>query len=831
MRKSERYNTRSLYFSELITNAMRQIPDYPLTIVEAPMGYGKTTAVREQLNFYKANVMWQRVYENSISTFWNGFCHLFSGFAEEQSQSLLLLQFPNDSVSLGKALNIIERIELPAKSVIVIDDYHLTECAEINCFIEFLVMSEITDVHIVLTTRYTYFPRLEELLLKGYLYHIKQESFELTPMDIMSYYKQCGKRLNADDARKLYSLTEGWISALYLLMLNYGTEGSSLHLADIHKLIDKIVYRPLPEIVRDLLINMSIFNSFTFEQAGYIWKRDNPVAHIAVLVEKNAFVTYDSREKTYHIHSVLKSFLREQLDNKEKSYKEALYNKAADWYRGIGEYLVSMSYAYLAGDFNALLQAIEIDKGQSFNYDCKELFIKYFEECPTESKQKFPYAMIILARRMFTFNETDLFKKICAEFVTNMRDMDGLNVDYKNRLLGEYELLLSFTGYNDIGKMSEYHRRACSLLESPSSILDGKGSWTFGSPSVLYMFYRKSGELESEVQIIREAMPFYYQATNDHGKGAEKVMEAEHYYYLGDFENSEIVMHNALQTANETSQAGIRICAVFLQIKLAFMKGDFPSILHLFKKMRADINDKKWYLFMHTLDMCEAYIYSCLNIKNHIQSWVKNGEFGNTRLLFPAMAFLNIVYGRVLLINGEYLKIIGSTEGFIEIASFFPNLLGQIHTYIYHAAANYKISRQNEALDTLKKALDIAMPDKVYMPFVENCDYILPLLEELQPQGSYREGIARILELFEPYKKAVGHIRKEYFEEGKPVLTKREMEIANLAAEGLSNKEIGERLYISQNTVKTQLKSIFEKLGINSRVLLRQSLFALCCFF
>lgn len=58
MRKSERYNTRSLYFSERITNAMRQIPDHPLTIVEAPMGYGKTTAVREQLNFYKANVMW-----------------------------------------------------------------------------------------------------------------------------------------------------------------------------------------------------------------------------------------------------------------------------------------------------------------------------------------------------------------------------------------------------------------------------------------------------------------------------------------------------------------------------------------------------------------------------------------------------------------------------------------------------------------------------------------------------------------------------------------------------------------------------------------------------
>jgi len=729
MRKNKKYDTRSLYFSERITNAMRQIPDYPLTIVEAPMGYGKTTAVREQLNFYQDNVMWLRVYDHSLSSFWNEFCHLFSKFDEAQSQSLLQLEFPNDSVSLKTVLNVIERIELPANSVLVIDDYHLVECAETNSFIEFLVLSETTDVHIVLITRYTYFFRLEELQLKGYLYHIKQASFELMPMDIISYYKQCGISINTKDAGELYALTEGWISALYLLMLNFGSRGSSLHLTDIHTLIDKVVYSPLPEVIRNLLVNMCIFNSFTLEQAHYVCKGENPVSHIEELVGKNAFVNYESREKTYYMHSMLKSFLRGKLESKEKPYQEALYKKAAHWYMENGDYLVSMSYAYLAGDFNALLQAMEIDKGQSFNYEYKDTVIKYYEECPAESKQKFPYAMLIFARRMFSYNEVDLFKRICGEFMTNMQNMDGLDADFKNRLLGEYELLFSFTGYNDIEKMAEYHRRACDLLKSPSSIYDGKGSWTFGSPSVLYMFYRQTGELANEVRIIKEAMPNYYQITNHHGKGAEKVMEAERYYYLGDFENSEIAMHNAFQAANETPQSGIIICAVFLQIKLALMQGDFDRILKLLKQMREDINDNKLYLFMHTLDMCEAYIYASLNIKELIQPWIKNGEFKNTRLLFPAMAFLNIVYGRVLLINGAYLKLIGSTEGFIGIASVFPNLLGQIYTYIYLAAANNRIFRQHDALIALKQSLDIAMPDKVYMPFVENCDYIKPLLE------------------------------------------------------------------------------------------------------
>ena len=49
-------------------------------------------------------------------------------------------------------------------------------------------------------------------------------------------------------------------------------------------------------------------------------------------------------------------------------------------------------------------------------------------------------------------------------------------------------------------------------------------------------------------------------------------------------------------------------------------------------------------------------------------------------------------------------------------------------------------------------------------------------------------------------------------------LTEREREIAILVARGLSNKAIGEQLYISERTVKTHLGSIFAKTGVNSRL-------------
>ena len=49
-------------------------------------------------------------------------------------------------------------------------------------------------------------------------------------------------------------------------------------------------------------------------------------------------------------------------------------------------------------------------------------------------------------------------------------------------------------------------------------------------------------------------------------------------------------------------------------------------------------------------------------------------------------------------------------------------------------------------------------------------------------------------------------------------ITPREHEILGLIAEGLSNREIGERIFVSENTVKTHSSRLFEKLGVNRRV-------------
>jgi len=72
--------------------------------------------------------------------------------------------------------------------------------------------------------------------------------------------------------------------------------------------------------------------------------------------------------------------------------------------------------------------------------------------------------------------------------------------------------------------------------------------------------------------------------------------------------------------------------------------------------------------------------------------------------------------------------------------------------------------------------------------------------------------------------RATGHARPRASGQGQDALTPQERQIAMLAASGLTNKQIGERLYLSHRTVGFHLHRLFPKLGINSRAALRDAL-------
>jgi DNA-binding NarL/FixJ family response regulator len=72
--------------------------------------------------------------------------------------------------------------------------------------------------------------------------------------------------------------------------------------------------------------------------------------------------------------------------------------------------------------------------------------------------------------------------------------------------------------------------------------------------------------------------------------------------------------------------------------------------------------------------------------------------------------------------------------------------------------------------------------------------------------------------------RATGETSRPRIPEARDQLSPQELQIAQMAAEGLSNREIGQRLYLSRRTISSHLYRVFPKLGITSRTELRHVL-------
>lgn len=151
--------------------------------------------------------------------------------------------------------------------------------------------------------------------------------------------------------------------------------------------------------------------------------------------------------------------------------------------------------------------------------------------------------------------------------------------------------------------------------------------------------------------------------------------------------------------------------------------------------------------------------------------------------------------------------------------------MAQVYIRICEAAALNKLWRKEEALATFAKALAIAAPDGVVMPFVENGGWIDELLLAMQKEGQYRGFIDKILEIsrsVSPQLQAIA--AKLESDDGKKNLTEREKEIAELVAAGLSNRAIAKKLNIAAVTVQKTMTRIFIKLAVSNRTALTKLL-------
>ena len=141
--------------------------------------------------------------------------------------------------------------------------------------------------------------------------------------------------------------------------------------------------------------------------------------------------------------------------------------------------------------------------------------------------------------------------------------------------------------------------------------------------------------------------------------------------------------------------------------------------------------------------------------------------------------------------------------------------LVSLHIQIQTAAAYAMLGKHHDARLLLQKALGNAMPDGFLIPFVENYNYIKDVLNSINSitPEPFTDQIISLGSVYEQHclRLSSHNSRPEILN----VLNSREAEIAALITDRLSNREIAERLFLSEGTVKQYINQIYSKLMIN----------------
>jgi len=812
MPRTKQFKPETQFFPKPLMEKLDYIRRYPVTLLEAPSGFGKTTSLRHFFDTQVSEatpVYWHTFSTDRPAVSWKAFCGLIGGF-DPQSAERLWETGPPDEDTLPAIQDILRSLSCAQETYLVLDDFAAWALSAPGAFLTALSAHGGKGLHVVIASQVL--PREEHsILIQSSRFCLLQEPvLAFSKEDISAYYRQAGIPLTPAQLAEVTDITEGWIMALYLQMLSL-IENGYFETGGMDNLIRKALWNRLPEKERDFLLAVSIFPRFSLAQATAL--SGMSVAETETLLrEKRVFVHFDKEPRQFYLHSLFQSFLAEQFALLPEVRQKDIYLSGGRLAEQTGDRVNTLRFYYRSGVWERILSMplTSYEIADIADETTKPMILDILENTPFAIKRKHPAAMVPLAFTLFFLHENQKLLAMRQE-IDQIIGQSDLAQQEKRALLGEMELLLSFLEYNRIDAMSIRHRRALELLRGPATLINVKSTWTFGSPSVLYMFYRESGKLDQELKQMDECMPDYYILTGGHGSGAEIVMRAEAHFMRGELDKAEILCHKALFTADSSRQNSIYQCGLFLLARIAILRGDEALLQSALQSLEERSRQNTEDLCRYTPDLARGYLHLLLRNREELPHWIAVGDINDKRLVIMTQPFAYILYGQVLLEKKEYLKLIGACQHLLGISSIFPNLLPQIYAKIYLAQALHATGKQSEAVSALAEALSMALPDGIHIPFVENYAGLKELFPAAGGVGP-KEALGQIEKLARALQDALDKLCAP-----KLTFTPREAEIIRLARQGLNNKEIAAALYISVSTVKTLLGRIYKKAGISSK--------------
>jgi len=347
---------------------LREGTEGPLTLISAPAGAGKTSLLASWLAAEPRTVAWLTTRPQLTEAgFWAEWLAAVQNVAPARS-ALRRLAGPRSGTPAPFVVQLLNGfVELEEPLVVIVDDFHSVRSPDICAAIEQLLRAAPTSLRLVLSTRHDPPLPLHLLRASGELTELRASDLAMTPDEARELLDGLGAELDPHALDLLLERTEGWPAGIRLFTLAHrarGRGGSVLDAIELDErpamdyLLAEVLQRQ-PDDTRDFLLATSVAERFTADLANAMTGRTDS-AHLAErLVAENVFIErLETQPPWYRYHHLFAELLRAELRHTDRGRIAQLHGRAARWHVENRAPMDAVQHALAAGDLELLAECL-----------------------------------------------------------------------------------------------------------------------------------------------------------------------------------------------------------------------------------------------------------------------------------------------------------------------------------------------------------------------------------------------------------------------------------------------------------------------------------------
>ena len=809
---------------DLIEKGLR----HPLLVMLAGPGYGKTQAMADYLAQCDANVFWLRLnaLDNLPAHFWGRLIQVLERAFAGASERLKPLEFPDNLSKFDAFLQFLSNeICREKRAIWVFDDFGEIGERKIKDFFRMLAEVELENFHFVLmsnaldNTESIAFMTSRRFLVLG-------NDLRFTRDEISSLYRMYDMPLEPGELSSIERYTEGWPLPLHLLVLQRNKlsesayrDGRLTHRTISH-MFEERFFGTYSKEQQKLLIKLSLPNAFTDDLARALCERGN---FDPEMLENHVFIAKEPAMGRYSCHHLYRLFLRKKRHLLNSEEERSVWQKAAEHYVSSGEIMEAISCYRKCGDHASMLHAMcdFVRMRQGITAENAAFLLEHVDLLTPEEVRRYPIADYL--RALIYLNVLELEK---AEALLQDLEQKLLPIGTPDALalLGEvYAMLGSIHIMRNLEDFGDYYRKAAGYL-SDGAHLQSRGQLSADNNHCFFMADSLPGAKERMERAVHRGVPWMNRVLRGGMSGIEHLFSAEAAYLSDRHAEAQQHAYRAIYKAEANAQHDIACNGYCILARIGLMQGDF-------KEMTGQIQNVVTYAGKYEIGILKeirdtALAWYCIKLRDHRQIPKSILTMNNEDRPVLAYNRSQIVYANYLIQTGEYARLAGMMEypkGLHLTRGIWPD---RICLYIMLAIAYHHLGNPDASMKALWTAYEMSYENGLITLFVEAEEHMSVLLDAARRQRTYAfapawlDVVGARTAFFIKRSAALrGVYRKQNpaREAKNNPLTRREMEILRALSHGLTREEIAVERFISVNTVKTFIRSIYQKLDATNR--------------